>query len=187
MLGESLKSSAVEIELVDEAPGRTSHIVMPVRILHRICHKQLVSNQGDIEWGIAAFEVRIGEGVLRQVSYAGKRRVIHLDSAGAEVCRVQEKLSCAVLGNSQSFVNGSVGCVRSGGVVHCDDGVSSRLCRIKAWRIHSRIPAENCSIFGRKQENCRSAYWIPISVNAGNFESTGGASIDVEDESGRRT
>src|SRR5690348_16864330 len=150
MLRESLKPGAVEIEFVDETAGRAGHVVMPVSILHRISYKQLVSNESDVEWGIAAFEVRIGEGAWRQVSYASKGGVVHLDRAGAEVCRVQEEIPAAVLSDGQSFVHRSVCCVRIGGVVYCDDGVSARLCRIEAWRIHSRIPAKNRSIFSRK-------------------------------------
>src|SRR5262249_7136172 len=101
-------------------------------------------------------------------------------STGAEIRSVEQGPARTIGGDRKPFVNGSM---RS--VVHSNNRVFSCLRRIETYRIYARIPSEDRPIFRREQKDRGGCYCIARSVDSGDLESSGCATINVKDQSSR--
>src|SRR5262245_41968488 len=169
-LGEARKHVPPEIKSIDEAAAVSKNAVMLRGVLPRIGDEEAPALEGDVEGRVVERQVGIGERIGRR-GYTIERGVVYLDRAGAEVRRIQERVASGVRGDGKPFVDGTSG--RSGvrRVVHRDDAVGSRLGGVETNRIDPRVPADDRSVLGGKEENIRRGSRVAVLVHPGDRES----------------
>src|SRR5260370_24004173 len=135
-----------------------------------------------------------GEGPRRQRRDLVEGGVVHIAGAGAEVGGVEQGRAVGVAGDDrrragrdgQALVDGSRLLVGVGvrevvpRVVHGDDAVGARLCRVEALGVDGGVPADEGAVLGGEQEDRRGGYRVPILVHAAYLEPSQLAAVGGE-------